>query len=243
MILRDLHVHTTFCDGKSTPEEIVLAAIEKGMTTLGFSGHSHTAFDKSWCMSVSGTAAYRREVARLREKYRGQIEILCGVEQDYFSDASTEGYDYVIGSVHYVRIGEEYIPIDESPELLARFDPYELAARYYALVGDVVEKTGCQIIGHFDLITKFQEVCSRFDEADPRYVRAWQAAAERLIPTGAAFEINTGAISRGYRTSPYPALPILSYLKAHGARLLLSSDSHHRDTLLYGFEEWEKLLY
>ena len=34
------HTHTTYCDGKSTPEEIVLEAIRFGMDTIGFSGHS-----------------------------------------------------------------------------------------------------------------------------------------------------------------------------------------------------------
>lgn len=32
----DLHVHTTFCDGKSTAEEIVLCAIGKGFPFSAF---------------------------------------------------------------------------------------------------------------------------------------------------------------------------------------------------------------
>ena len=52
MIRTDLHVHTTYCDGKNTPEEVVLSAIEKGVERLGFSGHAYTSFDESYCMSV-----------------------------------------------------------------------------------------------------------------------------------------------------------------------------------------------
>ena len=37
MIEYDLHMHTTFCDGKNTPEEIVLYAIDKGFSAIGFS--------------------------------------------------------------------------------------------------------------------------------------------------------------------------------------------------------------
>ena len=37
MMRADLHVHTTFCDGKNTPEEVVLTAIEMGLCKLGFS--------------------------------------------------------------------------------------------------------------------------------------------------------------------------------------------------------------
>ena len=79
-----------------------------------------------------------------------------------------------------------------------------------------------------------------FDEEHPRYVRAWQAAAEKLLASGLPFEINTGAISRGYRSVPYPAPPILRYLGQRGARFLLSSDSHAPGTLCFGFESWRR---
>ncbi|MBQ7264093.1 MAG: PHP domain-containing protein, partial [Synergistaceae bacterium] len=80
MTLADFHVHTTFCDGRDSAEDVVRAAISLGMSCLGFSGHAHTPFDEGWCMSIEGTEAYRREVSRLRAAYAGQIEILCGVE-------------------------------------------------------------------------------------------------------------------------------------------------------------------
>lgn len=118
MVLRDLHVHTTFSDGKNTPEEVVLEAIARKMEVLGFSDHSYTAFDESWCMKKGDTPLYRACIARLRARYGDKIKILCGIEQDFYSEEPTEGYDYVIGSVHYLRAGEEYIPVDESPELL-----------------------------------------------------------------------------------------------------------------------------
>ena len=43
----NLHNHSTFSDGRHTPEEIVLAAIEKNMLGIGFSDHSYTDFDPS----------------------------------------------------------------------------------------------------------------------------------------------------------------------------------------------------
>jgi histidinol-phosphatase (PHP family) len=77
----DFHVHTTFCDGAEAPEAMVRAALEQGLSAVGFSGHSHTAFDESWCMSVAGTARYRAELARLKREYAGRIAVFCGVEQ------------------------------------------------------------------------------------------------------------------------------------------------------------------
>ena len=52
MIKIDLHIHSTYCDGKSTLRESVDSAIEKGFATIGFSGHSYTFFDESYCMSL-----------------------------------------------------------------------------------------------------------------------------------------------------------------------------------------------
>lgn len=83
---------------------------------------------------------------------------------------------------------------------------------------------------------------SLFDEEDPRYIAAWRGALEKLLKTGAVFEINTGAMSRGYRTSPYPAPAILEAVKKGGGSLILSSDSHSPQTLLYGFERYEDML-
>lgn len=249
MPLADYHVHTVFCDGKNTPEEMVKAALEKGMEAIGFSGHSHTAFDESWCMSVDGTAAYRKEIARLKKAYAGKIKIFCGVEQDYFSDASTEGYDYVIGSVHYLCVNGEYIPVDESAEDLKAAaekqfggDMMALCEKYYRTAANVCEKTNCDIIGHFDLITKFNEGGALFDENDPRYIAAWQKAADKLLRSGKVFEINTGAISRGYRTQPYPSADIRSYIKAKGGTFILSGDSHSADTLCFQFDRWNSEL-
>ena len=89
MILRDFHVHSTYCDGKSTLEETVLAAIEKGIRHLGFSGHSYTPFDEGYCMSPSDTKRYVAEIKTLKEKYKDKIKIYCGIEKDVFSDITT----------------------------------------------------------------------------------------------------------------------------------------------------------
>ncbi|MBP5153756.1 MAG: histidinol-phosphatase [Lachnospiraceae bacterium] len=240
---RDLHVHTTFCDGENTPEQIVREAIARGITVLGFSGHSHTPFDESYCMSPEGTEAYKAEIRRLQKEWRNHITILLGVEQDYWSDAPTDGYDYVIGSVHYLHLGGEYVPVDESPEiLLAAADKYfggdliALCQKYYETVAGVAEKTGCQIIGHFDLISKFNEGGRLFDPSLPRYRSAWQQAAAKLLESGALFEVNTGAMLRGLRTEPYPSLDILRFLQRRGGKVILTSDSHRADTLCGSFD-------
>ena len=248
MILEDLHVHTTFCDGKDSAEDVVKAAVKKGMKRIGFSGHSHTPHDESYCMSPSGIEEYRNEILRLREKYADKIEILCGLEQDFFSDTDLSPFDYAIGSVHYIKIGGGYVPIDETPEILKEAadryfggSMYALAECYYIHVSAVIAKTGADIIGHFDLISKFNEGGQLFNESNPRYIDAACSAVDELVEYGVPFEINTGAMTRGYRTSPYPAPFILKRIAEGGGRVILSSDSHSAGTLCAHFEECEEL--
>lgn len=238
--MKDFHVHTSFSDGKNTPEEVVLSAISMGLTELGFSDHSYTSYDESCCIPKDRVSEYRDTVVALREKYRGKIKIYCGIEQDYYSDWDAVGFDYIIGSVHAVKLGERYLNVDESAEVqkqaVTEFfggDYYAFAELYFETVADVVEKTHADIIGHFDLVSKF----SLFDESDPRYVSSWKKAVDRLIPYGKPFEINTGAISRGYRTVPYPNPDMIAYIREKGGRFILSSDSHQADTLCYAFEK------
>lgn len=243
----DLHTHTTYCDGKDTPEEMVRAALDKGLSCIGFSGHGYAPYDLDCCMTREGEAAYRAELAALREKYAGRIHILCGVERDYWSEADAAPYDYVIGSVHYVKKDGALLCVDNTPEISRAAveehfggDWYALAETYFETVSDVADKTRCQIIGHFDLVSKFNERERFFDERHPRYVAAWRAALDRLLPTGVPFEINTGAMSRGWRTAAYPNADMIGYIRDHGGRLVLSSDSHSKQTLCFGFEKYER---
>lgn len=249
MITKDLHMHTAYCDGKDTPEDMVLSAVDKGLDTVGISSHSYTFFDESYCMQKEDIPRYIAELRYLRAKYFDRIHVLCGVEQDYYSDYPTDEFDYIIGSVHYIKVGDEYIPVDESVEILRAAvqkhfggDVYALCELYFDTVADVAEKTRCDIIGHFDLISKFIEREPLFDTEHPRYVKAWKAAVDRLVTYDVPFEINTGAISRGYRTQPYPDEEMIAYIKAKGGRLILSSDAHSKENIAYKFEEYESRL-
>ena len=102
-LLSSVHVHTKLCDGKNTPEELALSAWKAGLKTLGFSGHSHTPHDIEYCMTNARTQLYRAQVAKLKERYAGKLDILCGLEWDLYSDDDPAAYDYWIGSAHYVK--------------------------------------------------------------------------------------------------------------------------------------------
>lgn len=248
LLKQNLHTHSKFCDGADEPEDIVIKAIAEGFDAIGFSSHSYTPFDESYCMTDA--YGYVTECERLCKEYKDRITVLCGLEQDYFAPPPTYEPDYIIGSVHYIKCGREYIPVDESPQILtAAADRYfsgdvcSLCEEYYKLVSKVADKTGCDIIGHFDLISKFCEAYpGLIDFADERIIRAEERAIESLIPYGVPFEVNTGAIARGLRTSPYPSQRCLEKIARMGGSVILTSDCHSKAKLSFGFEEARDLI-
>ena len=259
---QNLHTHTVYCDGKDTPEDIVKAAVSHGFEAIGFSGHAHTIHDESYCMSRDSVTQYRKDILSLKEKYSDQIRIYAGIEQDYFSDPLSYPWDYVIGSVHYVLADGEFIPVDESREVLEKAvaehfdgDIYSFIAAYFKLVTKLPQITGCDIIGHFDLISKFNEDGTLFDPNHPDYMMIWSRCLDTIFAgadvgpfwtglqrTGASlketpiFEINTGAIARGYRTVPYPSIDILRSICARGGRIIITADAHDKDSIDAHFE-------
>lgn len=253
--LADFHAHTCYCDGSNTPEEMIKSAAEKGLAAFGLSGHGYTTYDESYCMLPEDEAAYERDIRKLAAEYEGQLEVLCGVEQDCLAGRPTRDWDYVIGSVHYIDCSEQgggIEVIDERREIWLDIadryfsgDIYAMIEKYYETEAMVCEMTGADIIGHLDLITKYNtggeggKKGALFDEGHPRYVAAWQKAADKLMETGVPFEINTGGMSRGYRTDAYPAKPIRDYIAAHGGRFILSSDSHNTETLCRWFDIYQ----
>ncbi len=247
--MRDLHAHTTFCDGKNTPEEMVLAAIEKGLTTFGLVIHSFAPFDTVVNPKQENVWAFQREMKALKEKYRGKINLLCGIEQDVETPDQTKGFDYVIAGVHYLKAGGKYYPVDHTANKVQNAiaegfggDPLAFAEAYFARLGDAATATGADILAHPDLLLKFNEVEPIFDTSHPRYQAAMFSAVDKLVKTGVAFEVNVGAITRGYRTTPYPEPQMLNYLKQKGATLVLGSDAHSISGIASGFSKWEELL-
>lgn len=241
---QNLHTHGTFCDGKYEYEETVKSAIELNMMSVGFSGHAYTEFDSSCCMSKEGTELYKKRISELKEKYRGIIDIYCGVEFDLFSDDDLSAYDYVIGDVHYLKIGDEYCVIDYSdPATLEEIinvhfggDGLRCAKAYYETIVGIASLPRCDIAGHFDLITKHLERKRLFDDDDPLYRKYALEAVTAVSESVKIFEINVGSIARGYRSIPYPAPFILRRIKELGCGVVISSDCHDISYLNTNFD-------
>ena len=245
----NFHMHTTFADGKNTVEEMILAAIDNGGEAVGFSEHGYTPIDHSWCMMPEVTDRYIENVNLYKEKYKDKIKVYCGIEADYYTVYDKTKFDYSIGSVHYVEKDGFYIPVDKSArdtdectQRLYGGDYLALAKDYFLLVGDVLEKTGADIVGHLDVLYKFNEKDPRFDEEGKDFIKAATDAIDNLIPYGKPFEINTGAISRSYKTKPYPSAGLIDYIGAMGGKVIMSSDSHNADTVYFGLDDAYEML-
>ena len=309
---QNLHTHSTFCDGKSTIKEMIRSALIREFDVLGFSGHSFTGFDPSYCMSDEGIIDYLDEVTDAMETFTRDPElakaiyapdvigakdlrILLGIEQDLYSSRPAlrkeQGllnpghqygtFDYIIGSTHALRIGwdelEEqtglskasikpdtkgivsadnglYIYVDYGADALRwaidnvfHGDPMALAEAYFSDESRIVSDTDCDMVGHFDLLLKFNEKERIFDESAPRFIAARDKALEQIFSDfkkkerRPLFEINTGAMARGYRSVPYPSQDTLNEIRKRGGQLVINSDCHNARYLDYGFNEARKM--
>ena len=240
------HTHTPFCDGKNTAEEMVLAAIKAGFTSLGFSGHSPTPFDPGDFTGVVDIPGYIREIERLKDVYRGKLDIHLGMEIDYFSQVDRENFDYIIGAVHYIKdeAREVYYTVDNTAEELEACieeafggDALAMVQRYYDLVVEMARQYRPHILGHFDLVRKLNAGDCFFDEDSPEYRDIALAALEKAAHTGCIFEINSGGIYRGYTRDPYPADFLLKRLAELEVPIIISSDAHDDNSLDFYFDE------
>lgn len=246
-MLSNFHIHTDFCDGKSTPEEIVLYAIEKGFDAIGFSGHGYTPYDISYC--IKDMNGYISSVNKLKAKYKNKIQIYLGIEEDSFSLINRNDFDYIIGSCHYFCVDEKYYPVDLSCDFFKKClhdffddDIIKLSHAYYESFCYYIKKRKPDIVGHFDLITKFDEWEEQLFLNNDEYLKLSEKYILEAMKNDVVFEVNTGAISRGYRHFPYPNENLLYLLKKNDKKVMISSDSHSFDTLDFYFEETKKIL-
>lgn len=246
--LQNLHTHSTYCDGKNTLEEIVLKAIDKGFFSVGFSGHGYHK-ESDYCMTLEGTEKYKKEILELRNKYADKIKIYMGLEFDLFSDRDFSMLDYSIGSVHYLKIDDELVDMDNSIEVVRDVikkyfdnDSLKFAKEYYRHLSMLPCLGNIDIIGHFDILTKHCEKYDLIDTDAKEYKLMVLEAIDALKSKIPFFEINTGAIARGYRKTPYPAPFILKELKNMGFGVVITSDCHNMDYLDFGFSDARKIL-
>lgn len=261
-IKANYHMHTNYCDGKNTPEEMVQACIEKKFTHIGFSSHVMYPVGDDWHISPSKIKDYCETIKKLKEQYKNSISIHLGFEADFLPEVSLptfENYaefspEYLIGSVHYVFNTEKHHdfqsikdnafsvdgPVEELRKgLLKEFnnDGKKLVQTYFALQREMIKNCNVTIIGHPDVIRKRNGVLHFFDENATWYKQELEETAKAIAQSNAILEINTGGIARGAVNDTYPSLDFLEILKKYDIRYILSSDAHAPEHLESGYQQ------
>ena len=242
----NLHTHSVYSDGAHSPREIIEQAISKEMTAIGISDHSYTFFDKAYCIAEDKNGEYINELRALQKEYVGKIEVLVGIELDAYSQGYNRAdFDYIIGSCHYLNFDGNYVSVDSSLagvkaaiEKYCDGDSMKFALRYFDTYTELICAMKPDILGHIDLVSKLGVVD---DESLIYRKKAIETLCDSLSVCD-VIEMNTGAISRGYKKLPYPAQFMLKEIKDRNKQIILSSDSHNKETLTFYFDECLEIL-
>ncbi len=228
----DYHHHSE-CSVDSTTlmADVCRAAIARGVTEVAFTEHMDFIPEER-NTGYFDYDRYMREIDRARAEFAGRVAVLAGVEIDYCPDLEDEiarwltgkEFDFVVGSVHYVR-GEGNISEPRALDFFRGRTVEEAYSVYFDLVLRSARTGLWDSLGHIDLIKRYG-----VDHYGPFSPELFQpqidAILRTVIETGMALEINTS----GRWQSPedfYPTRDIIArYRGLGGSRLTVGSDSH-----------------
>lgn len=259
MHLTNLHTHTVYCDGKNTVEEMIQAAIKNDFYSIGISSHGPVNFITDWNIQKHKVEEYIAEVLFLKEKYKDKIDVLLGMELDYIPGVGFDEFtlelikrlDYYIGSVHFLGMfsDKSMWTVDYKLEELIKGvnesyngDIKYAVETYYSLISEMAEKFQPPIIGHLDLIKKFNNNNILFDVGEEWYISIVEKCLNSIKKTKSVIEINTGGISRGYSEEQYPSTFILKMIMEKDVPLTINSDAHTAEGINCKFFEMYELL-
>ena len=254
----NLHTHSIFSDGKSSPEEVVLEAINQGLKVLGFSDHSPVPFENSFAIKNDNVQNYISTIKTLKEKYKDQIDIYCSMEMDFipriikdFKKTKEElGLDYMIGSVHLVgndvdRLwfidGSKVETYDEGLFNYYGGDIKKGVKTFFYQYNEMIETEEFDIVGHFDKI-KMHNRDRYFTEEDKWYRDLVLETLTLIKEKSLIVEVNTRGIYKKRSSDFYPATWLLPIMREMNVPVVISSDAHKPEELTLCFKEAEEAL-
>lgn len=229
----DLHTHHVRCGhANGTIEDYIKAGIEAGLQAIGISDHSPYFFhenDQPWpgiAMARSDFANYVEEVLRLKRKYEGKIEVLLGMESDFFPEHADvyrkayEGvpFDYLIGSVH--QVGGVSIFNRNRWKGLDERRHIEQKETYYDLIKQSAQSGMFDILGHIDAMKGYYPAFSDIPAA-----KAIDDTLRVIGQSRVSIEINTSGSTKDVG-GWYPSDAILERALHFGVNVTFGSDAH-----------------
>lgn len=260
MQLSNYHSHCNFCDGRSYPEDFVRFAVARGFRAYGFSSHSPLPFETFWNMSRDDMDEYLAEIARLKAKYEGQIELYVGLEVDFLDriyNASIPYFknlplDYRIGSIHFLPLSpvlEErnmacidgaYSEFARTVDAFFEGDIRRMVRRYFEAEMEMVEAGGIDIVGHIDKIYMNGQRYPGFSLDAEWYRRPLLDLLDFVRERGLMIEVNTKNLVKKGET--YPHRQFLGELRSRRIPVMVNSDCHYPDLVNDGRAEGFQLL-
>ncbi|QMV40840.1 histidinol-phosphatase [Cohnella cholangitidis] len=240
----DLHTHHDRCGHASGKiNDYIVSAIQAGMQVIGISDHSpYFAHELDQpqpkiAMARSDFPHYVAEVLRLKEQYKDKIEVLLGVESDFYIDQielyrkSYEPYpfDYIIGSVHQTR----GVSIFNRNRWKGKNEAEQLDEKkhYYDLIRQSAESGMFQVLGHIDAMKGYYPGFADIRGAEADIDEALKAVSANDI----SIEINTSGKTKDVG-GWYPSDAMLERALHFGVDVTFGSDAHVPERV---GDEWE----
>ncbi len=230
--------HSRFGDSDGEVSEIAAAAATQNFVAFGFTEHFQTppmalSPDMALHTQLDRFDEYTAAVQAVRQEYPF---VLLSVEIEYIGGAlnwtrqqvSNWPFDYLVGSVHYLRLGGADIlvdwqrsNVDKAIELAG--GPEQLQPTYYEHLQELISWKLATVIGHLDLIKMLMtpEEAAR----TPKIEAALRAVLEAILDAGAAMDVNARGLLKPCK-SIYPDDWILAETKSIGVPVTLGDDSH-----------------
>lgn len=236
----DYHVHSEYSDDSTYPlEQVIRDAIGMGMDEICITDHVDYGIKKDWDAGEEivyrgsqplANVDYPRYMAALRDmqsRYGDRIRIRVGLEfgiqthtiPQFRALLTRYPLDFVILSIHQVENQEFW-----TQEFQRGCTQQEYNERYYEeLLAVVQQYQGYSVLGHLDLITRYdKQGVYPFERVRPLV----EAILRRVIADGKGIEVNTSSHRYGL-TDTTPSVAILQlYRELGGTILTIGSDSH-----------------
>jgi histidinol-phosphatase (PHP family) len=207
-------------------------ASERGIEELGVSEHVYRfrqaleVWQHPFWMQYA-TDDLDRYCAFVRE----ETDLRLGIEADFVPGGEdrmanlleARDFDYVIGSVHFLREGA--VDMDDYSVWQKGRSPEEVWRRYFQTIGETARSGLFDVVAHPDLV-KYWGDGARRPEGDLR--RYYEHAIDGIAESGIAVELSTAGL-RKPAGELYPATAFLRMAVEAGAPVALSSDAHRPD--------------
>ena len=253
-MLTDYHVHLrpdepgTTAERYFTPanaERYRMAASERGIAELGVSEHVYR-FEQAldvW-KHPFWQANAREDLDGYCEFVREQTDLRLGIEADFVpggedrmaSLLQARDFDYVIGSVHFLR--DEAVDMEDYSVWGKTRSPEEIWRRYFETLGEAARSGLFDVLAHPDLVKVWGADRPR-PEGDLR--RYYELAIDGIAESEIAVEVSTAGL-RKRAQEIYPAPAFLEMCLEAGAPVALSSDAHRPEDVGADYEQALELL-